>query len=127
MARLRELEMRRGQAQAGAQAAQNDILFLNGAIDDLKYMLATWVDNDDPAIHLAVSRSAGLVARPDVTPIESPRHNPRNIHALNIIEQTAERAQMSDGTPVRIIHHTSDPDPGQWRARSVNLPHGDGA
>lgn len=43
LARLRELEGRRNDANARAAHATNEAHFLNGAIDNLNYILQTWV------------------------------------------------------------------------------------
>jgi hypothetical protein len=45
-ARRRELTNRLGSAQGRADQAQREILFLQGALDDLNYMIETWVSND---------------------------------------------------------------------------------
>src|ERR1700739_1010264 len=46
--RLRELETRRNVAQQQVQNLNSEVLYLNGAIENMKYMLAHWVDQDDP-------------------------------------------------------------------------------
>lgn len=42
LARKRELEARLNQRQAEAQAAQNETIFLRGALDDMNYIDSTW-------------------------------------------------------------------------------------
>jgi hypothetical protein len=42
LARKRELEARLNQRQAEAQAAQNEAIFLKGALDDMNYIDSTW-------------------------------------------------------------------------------------
>ena len=109
MARLRELQARRSQAQAGLQQANNDIIMLNGAISNMEYMLATWVDNDDPALYSAVSRAAALVGRPEVADLAFPVYDARNNSAIKIVAGSALR-QEEDRKPPEptIVHHTKD-------------------
>lgn len=47
LARQRELESRRLDAQQRAHNAQMEAQFLSGALDDLKYQTATWADRND--------------------------------------------------------------------------------
>lgn len=49
-ARRRELEARRNAAQQTAANAQGEIMFLNGALDDLNYMLTTWMQEEPPEV-----------------------------------------------------------------------------
>ena len=97
MARLRELEGRRNAANASVNAANGEILFLNGAIENMKYMLAQWVDNDDPCLHMAVSRAAALVERPDPVEITPATHEPVNVGALHVIEEAKARKHRGNG------------------------------
>ena len=90
MARLRELEARRNQAQATVANANNEMIYLNGAIENLKYCLSQWVDNDDPCIDLAVSRAAHLVCRPAVA------------------EPTGKTWDLTKNRSVSVIHHTKE-------------------
>lgn len=46
-ARMAELQQRAAEAQALAAAKQGEVMFLQGAMDDLKYMGDTWVDKGD--------------------------------------------------------------------------------
>lgn len=49
-ARRRELEARRNNAQATMQNAHNEMMFLNGALDDLNYMITTWMQDEPPQV-----------------------------------------------------------------------------
>jgi hypothetical protein len=104
MARLRELETRRNQAQANVSQINGEILFLNGAIENMRYMLAQWVDNDDPCLHMAVSRSAALVGRPDAAQIAAPGDDQvpmEKIGALSVIEHVEKpKAKRVNGAQV---------------------------
>jgi hypothetical protein len=79
-ARLRELQTRMNIATANQNNISQEILFLKGAIENMRYCLDQWVDNDDPGLHLAVSRSAHLVGRSDpkdllAAPVEDAKPN----------------------------------------------------
>ena len=99
-ARLRELQTRRNVAQAGVNSASAEVTFLNGAIENMQYMLAQWVDNDDPGLHLAVSRAAALVGREDpvsmapTVPVE-----PRNVAGLHVIDAPKIRQALRGKDP----------------------------
>lgn len=56
-ARLRELSGRLGGAQQRAEQANREVIFLQGAIDDLKYVIDTWTATDLLA-HMAVPAEA---------------------------------------------------------------------
>lgn len=49
-ARRKELEARRANAQAVAANAQNEVIFLNGALDDMNYMITTWLQDEPPEV-----------------------------------------------------------------------------
>jgi hypothetical protein len=101
MARLRELESRRNAAQASVNQLSGEMTFLNGAIENMKYMLAQWVDNDDPCLHMAVSRAAALVNRPDAAHIAPPGEDPvplAQTGALHVIDQVHKpRVRRNNG------------------------------
>lgn len=56
-ARLSELQQRKANAVANMNAISNEAQFLNGAIDNLEYMLSTWVDEVPSDLRMAVGES----------------------------------------------------------------------
>ena len=50
LARKRELEARLQNARNASTNANNEVMFLTGALDDLNYMTQTWMLNDNSAL-----------------------------------------------------------------------------
>lgn len=56
LARKRELEGRRNNAMVALNHAQNEKMFLDGAIDNLEYILQTWVNKVPTDLRMAVGK-----------------------------------------------------------------------
>jgi hypothetical protein len=65
-ARTAELKARHAQAQQQAMASANEMHFLAGALDDLKYMAETWVDKGEHMGPVYPSTSAGPAAPAEI-------------------------------------------------------------
>lgn len=66
LARKRELDHRRAAAQQAVFQANQEVAFLNGALDDLKYQTDTWIDRatytSPPAVSVSASNTPSVLA-----------------------------------------------------------------
>lgn len=67
LARLNELQNREAQLAGQVGTANNELIHVRGALDNLRYVFNTWIDDIDPGIDItsAVSMAGVIMSRPE--------------------------------------------------------------